>query len=154
MACRNWCATVCAPASRAPNRLLGPAQVEHVGGQGVALDLQQVHPARIGHGRARVCWGAGGIQNGVFFDRSLRVDLDSGAVTTWQRPGAVHLEPLFVPRPGGSADDDGVLLVPTLADDDDASVIGVVDAATMRGLAEIRAPQVLPFGFHAAFMPA
>jgi len=121
---------------------------------GVALELQQVHPARIGHGRARVCWGAGGIQNGDFFDRSLRVDLDSGAVTTWQRPGAVHLEPLFVPRPGGSADDDGVLLVPTLADDDDASVIGVVDAATMRGLAEIRAPQVLPFGFHAAFMPA
>ena len=121
---------------------------------GVALELQQVHPARIGNERARVCWGVSGFDNGELFDRILRVDLDSGAVTAWQRPGAMHLEPLFVPRPGGSADDDGVLMVPTLADGDAASMIGVVDAASMRCVAQIQAPQVLSFGFHAAFVPA
>jgi carotenoid cleavage dioxygenase-like enzyme len=41
--------------------------------------------------------------------------------------------------------------VPTLADDDTASVIGVVDAATMQCLATLHAPQVIPFGFHAAW---
>ncbi len=121
---------------------------------GAEIELQQVHPARLGHGRARVCWGAGSSVAGEFADCTLRVDLDSGAVSRWQRANAHHLEPLFVPRPGGEADDDGVLLVPTLADDDEASVIGVVDGRTMQLRAAIHAPQVLPFGFHAAFMPA
>jgi carotenoid cleavage dioxygenase-like enzyme len=56
-----------------------------------------------------------------------------------------------VPRPGGSTDDDGVLMVPTLADADAGTVVAVVDAARMSLLAEIEAPQVVPFGFHAAF---
>jgi carotenoid cleavage dioxygenase-like enzyme len=80
-----------------------------------------------------------------------RLDLDSGAASTWRRPQPCHLEPLFVARPGGSADDDGVLLVPTLAEGDAASVLAIVDAATMNCLAEVDAPQVIPFGFHAAF---
>lgn len=121
---------------------------------GPPIELQQVHPARVGAGRARVCWGMGNGSDGRFVDCIHRIDLDGGAVATWQRPGAAHLEPLFVPRPGGSDDDDGVLLVPTLAPDDPASVVGVVDARTMQALAELHAPQVVPFGFHAAFRPA
>lgn len=121
---------------------------------GVSLELPQLHPARVGIARSHVCWGISGSEGADFNERVLRVDLESGSVKAWQRPDASHLEPLFVPRPGGVADDDGVLLVPTLADDDPSSVIAVVDAASMCGLAEIRAPQVLPFGFHAAFMPA
>jgi carotenoid cleavage dioxygenase-like enzyme len=118
---------------------------------GAAIELQQVHPERIGRGRARVCWGAGNGDRGELFDCTHRVDLDSGEVTTWRRPGATHLEPLFVPRPGGAADDDGVLLVPTLADGDETTVVGVLDARTMNCVAELRAPQIVPFGFHAAF---
>jgi carotenoid cleavage dioxygenase-like enzyme len=118
---------------------------------GVSFELPQVHPDRIGQGRARIAWGAANGPQGEFLDRTVRVDLDSGAVTTWQRGGATQLEPLFVPRPGGSEDDDGVLLVPTLADGDEASVIAVLDARTMAPLARIHAPQVIPFGFHAAW---
>lgn len=120
---------------------------------GVALELQQIHPTACGRRRASVCWGSGVGPQGEFLDRTLRIDLDRGAVTTWQRENAVHLEPLFVPRPGGEADDDGVLLVPTLADGDETSVIGVVDARSMACLAQLHAPQVIPFGFHAAFKP-
>lgn len=121
---------------------------------GPAIELQQVHPGRVGQGRARVCWGSGNGERGEFFHCTHRIDLDSGAVATWQRTDATHLEPLFVPRPGGEADDDGVLLVPTLADSDATSVIGVIDARTMACLAELRPPQIVPFGFHAAFRPA
>ncbi|MEO8123523.1 MAG: carotenoid oxygenase family protein [Burkholderiales bacterium] len=120
---------------------------------GVPLELQQVHPAAYGLRRASVCWGSGVGPQGEAFDRTLRVDLDNGAVTTWQRENAVQLEPLFVPRSGGEADDDGVLLVPTLADGDATTVIGVVDARSMQCLAQLHAPQVIPFGFHAAFKP-
>jgi carotenoid cleavage dioxygenase-like enzyme len=120
----------------------------------MGIELPQIHPDRPGRGRTRVCWGSRIGIDGDFNGCALRLDLDTGAVTTWRRENAVHLEPLFVPRPGGTADDDGVLCVPTLADDDRTTVIGVIDARTMQCVAEIDAPQVLPFGFHAAFMPA
>ncbi|GAA4412179.1 carotenoid oxygenase family protein [Quisquiliibacterium transsilvanicum] len=118
---------------------------------GPAIELQQVHPWRVGRRRAQVCWGGGNGEHGEFSDRTHRIDLDGGGVSSWQRPQAIQLEPLFVPRPGGEGDDDGVLLVPTLADADDATVIGVLDARSMECLAELRTPQIVPFGFHAAF---
>lgn len=130
----------------------GEAEPEPIAG--AAIELQQVHPERIGQGRARVCWGAANGEQGQFNDRTHRIDLDSGAVATWRRPNATQLEPLFVPRPGGTDDDDGVLLVPTLADADETTVIGVIDARSMSCMAELRPPQIVPFGFHAAFRPA
>lgn len=120
---------------------------------GEGFELPQVNPSRFGKSQATVAWGAGLEAGGssMFFDRTVRLDLASGERRVWQRPGAVQLEPLFVARPGASAEDDGVLLVPTLTDDDAAGVIGVIDAATMQCLATLHAPQVIPFGFHAAW---
>jgi carotenoid cleavage dioxygenase-like enzyme len=118
---------------------------------GPPIELQQVHPDRVGRGRARVCWGTGSGASGELFDCTHRIDLDGGAVRTWRRAGATHLEPLFVPRPGGVDDDDGVLRVPTLADEDETTVIGVLDARSMDCVAQLRTPQIVPFGFHAAF---
>lgn len=132
----------------------GVAEAEAESIDGASIELQQVHPDRIGRSRARVCWGAGTGVHGEFFDRTHRIDLDTGVVTTWQRAAATQLEPLFVPKPGGVGDDEGVLFVPTLADDDETTVIGVLDARSMSCLAELRTPQVVPFGFHAAFHPS
>jgi carotenoid cleavage dioxygenase-like enzyme len=117
------------------------------------LELPQVHPSRFVQAQATVAWGTGLDAGGssIFFDRTVRLNLASGERRVWQRPGAVQLEPLFVARPGASAEDDGVLLVPTLTDEDEAGVIGVIDAATMQCLATLQAPQVIPFGFHAAW---
>ena len=122
---------------------------------GAAFELPQVHPARWGHARAGIAWGAG-LDAGAdsrFFDRTLRLDLQTGETRCWQRERATQLEPLFVPRPGAQAEDDGVLLVPTLADGDEGTRIGVVDAASMQCLALLHVPQVIPFGFHAAWVP-
>ncbi len=118
---------------------------------GCEMELQQVHPAALGRRRASICWGMAGSPGGDFGDHVVRLDLDRQVQRLWRRDRAMHLEPLFVPRPGVSADDDGVLLVPTLADADAGTVVAVVDAARMSLLAEIEAPQVVPFGLHAAF---
>jgi beta,beta-carotene 9',10'-dioxygenase len=120
---------------------------------GARIELPQVHPGKIGATQAKIAWGAGVRHDapGAFFNRTVRLDLSSGAETEWVRDRAVQLEPLYVPRPGAEREDDGVLLVPTLADEDAGSVIGVVDARSMACLATIHAPQVIPFGFHAAF---
>lgn len=119
---------------------------------GQGLELPQVHPGRWTRSQAAVVWGTNlDDPASPFFDSTVRLDLASGERRMWRREGAVQLEPLFVARPGASEEDDGVLLVPTLADDDETSMIGVVDASTMERMAVVKAPQVIPFGFHAAW---
>lgn len=125
------------------------AEPEPLPGRG--LELQQVNPGRWGRSEASVCWAAGFGPAGQFNDRTLRIDLERGDVLTWQRPDAVQLEPQMLARPGSNLEDDGVLLVPTLADGDATTIVAVVDAATMELRAELHLPQVVPFGFHAAF---
>ena len=56
-------------------------------------------------------------------------------------------EPLFVPRPGGTDEDDGALLAMG-TDADGGTSLYVLDARDMRLLARCRAPVPLPAGFH------
>lgn len=120
------------------------------------LELPQVNPALLGMGRATKAWGVGAGDSGAaaLFDRATRIDLATGAVSHWLRPGAVQLEPLFVARPGAQGEEDGVLLVPTLADEDSGTAVAVLDPARMECLATLHLPQVVPFGFHAAWKEA
>jgi carotenoid cleavage dioxygenase-like enzyme len=120
------------------------------------FELPQVHPGRPEAGAARWAWGAGYDEEdrAHFLDRTVRLDLATGDRQVWQRPHSVQLEPLFVPRPGGNDEDDGVLLVSTLADGDVATRLAVLDPRRMECLAMVDMPQVVPFGFHSAFKPA
>ncbi len=122
---------------------------------GEAFELPQIDPSKIVDGPARLAWGAG-FDPAVrthFLDRTVRIDLVNGERKEWQRPNAIQLEPLYVARLGSVDEGDGVLFVPTLADDDTATQIAVLDPRRMECLATLQAPQVIPFGFHAAFQP-
>jgi carotenoid cleavage dioxygenase-like enzyme len=129
------------------------ARVEALPGR---FDLPQVHPELALRGPVQHVFGATVDERtpGEFFNQVLRLDHRGGTLQRWGRERALSLEPLFVPRPGGTLDDDGVLLVPTLADDDPGTVIAVLDAATLGELARIELPHVVPFGFHAAWQAA
>ena len=122
---------------------------------GEVIELPQIHPAKVGQGQARWVWGAGldAADREHFFDRTVRIDLQTGERREWPRPDAVQMEPLFVARPDSVEEDDGVLLVPTLSNTDRATMIAVLDPRRMECIATIEAPQVIPFGFHAAFKP-
>lgn len=50
-----------------------------------------------------------------FFTRLVRLDVKSGAHQVWQEKDTYPGEPIFVPRPGGSQEDDGILLSVVLA---------------------------------------
>ena len=118
------------------------------------FELPQVHPAIAGTRAARYVWGATAHPGGAFFDRTVKLDHQSGRLIESGRDDAISLEPLFVPRPGAQAEDDGVLLVHTLADDDAGSRVLALDAATLDELAAVELPRVVPFGFHSAWRPA
>src|SRR5213596_979204 len=74
---------------------------------GESFELPQVNPSRFRQAQATVTWGTGlgAGQSSIFFDRTVRLDLASGEQRVWQRPDAMQLEPLFVARPGASAED-------------------------------------------------
>jgi all-trans-8'-apo-beta-carotenal 15,15'-oxygenase len=60
-----------------------------------------------------------------------RIDTETGEKDTWDAgPGNVVSEPLFVPRPGGEADDDGWLVGTMFEPDRGTSAVYVLDART------------------------
>jgi beta,beta-carotene 9',10'-dioxygenase len=117
------------------------------------FELPQINPTVAARRQARYVWGATTADStpGEFFNRTLKLDHQTGHITQAGSDDALALEPLFVPNPNGTAEDDGVLLVHTLADSDPGSRIRVLDAATLEERAVIEVPHVIPFGFHGAW---
>jgi len=77
-----------------------------------------------------------------------------GAKTNcFAEPNCFPSEPVFVPRPGATSEDDGVLLC--LLNDEVARTTSLVvlDAATMALQARLRLPRALPYGFHGDWEP-
>jgi carotenoid cleavage dioxygenase-like enzyme len=129
------------------------AHVETLPGR---FDLPQVHPRFALQGSVRHVFGATVNEDtpGEFLNQVLKLDFATGETLHWGRENALSFEPLFVPRPGGTAEDDGALIVHTLADDDEGSVVAVLDAASLQEMGRIELPHVIPFGFHGAWQPA
>jgi carotenoid cleavage dioxygenase-like enzyme len=80
-----------------------------------------------------------------------KVDLQGPTVRTWSQPGLHPGEPLFVPAPSPTAEDDGVLLSLALDGHAERSVLLCLDAATLTERARAPLPHRLPYGFHGQF---
>ncbi len=65
-------------------------------------------------------------------------------------------EAVFVPRPGGTAEDDGYLMTYVTNTQTKASELVLYDAATMspKPVARLRMPHTVPFGFHGGWVSA
>ena len=60
-------------------------------------------------------------------------------------------EPVFVPAPGATAEDDGVLLSVILDPERGTSSLLVLDAATLAERARAEVPHHIPHGFHGQY---
>lgn len=82
-----------------------------------------------------------------------RVEHGRGAVQTYCPAGHVLVEPTFVPRPGGSAEDDGWLLTVGYDESRHRSRLMVFDAAHVDDgpVAEAWLPFHVPMSYHGAF---
>jgi carotenoid cleavage dioxygenase len=102
--------------------------------------------------------GPEGNASGVPIWTSVRkFDLERGTSETRQFGAGNGVgEPLFVPRHGSTAEDDGYVLVLNYNQGRDASAFFVLDARDLTGtpLAEIRVPHRVPYGFHGNWVPA
>lgn len=88
-----------------------------------------------------------------WFDQIGKLDTTSGRVKIWHEPGCYPGEALFVPTPGGTREDGGVLLSVVLDGRTRNSFLLVLDARTMNEIGRAVVPHHIPFGFHGELFP-
>eukprot|EP00937_MAST-01D_sp_MAST-1D-sp2_P005799 g5799.t1 len=116
-----------------------------------SFDLIGLNPRSWGR-PYRFAWGTGDHGEGVWWNSLVKVDMDTGATLEWYKEDHFPAEPKFIPRPGATAEDDGVLLSTVLGGDRNASYLLVLNASTMAPIAEANAPHFLPYLSHGTAM--
>lgn len=82
-----------------------------------------------------------------------RIDVETGERREWFEPGVFTGEPVFVPRPVGDGEADGVVLSLCLDTAEARSLLVVLDGE-MAEVARAPLPHAVPFGFHGEFFGA
>lgn len=102
----------------------------------------------------RFAWGASEAPqaNGTYASTIVKVNLKTGAATSFNDDVNVYGEPLFVARPDGVDEDDGMLLSVGSAKNAETSQLAVIDAKTMTLVASAEVPSSIPLGFHGSFV--
>ncbi|XP_072314811.1 carotenoid-cleaving dioxygenase, mitochondrial-like [Eucyclogobius newberryi] len=85
-------------------------------------------------------------------DTLLKMDLQGKHMKVWDKPGLYPSEPIFVPSPNATAEDDGVVLSVVITPNEDKSTfLLVLDAQTFEELGRAEVPVNIPYGFHGTF---
>jgi carotenoid cleavage dioxygenase-like enzyme len=71
---------------------------------------------------------------------------------SWSLPGHYPMEGSFVPNPNGSAEDDGVLMIPVFNGNIEKAYLMILDPKTMKPLTKAYLPVSLLFQFHGRFL--
>jgi beta,beta-carotene 9',10'-dioxygenase len=117
------------------------------------LELPRINYGRCNERPYRYVWGNGTGRNG-WLEQIAKVDTADGSRRSWAQPDCYPGEPVFVARPDGEHEDDGVLLSVVLDVRAGTSFLLVLDAADLSELARAQAPHHIPFGFHGQFARA
>ena len=111
-------------------------------------DLPTIAPGVTGVPSYRFVYSIGAARPTVVSNRLVKTDVSGrGGDAAFEVEGMLPGEPLFVPRPGGTEEDDGVVLA-IGTDPEGSTSLYVLDARTMRLVARCRSAIALPAGFH------
>ncbi|CAJ1065991.1 beta%2Cbeta-carotene 9',10'-oxygenase-like [Xyrichtys novacula] len=85
-------------------------------------------------------------------DSLIKMDINGKNMKVWEQPGLYPSEPVFVPSPNATEEDDGVVLSVVITPNEDKSTfLLVLDAKTFEELGRAAVPVNIPYGFHGAF---
>jgi beta,beta-carotene 9',10'-dioxygenase len=113
----------------------------------ISFDLIAIHPAKKGQDY-RYMWGLGDHGSGRWWSSLVKIDLKTGESLEWYKDDHFASEPNFIPTPGASNEDDGVLISTVLGGPYNHSYLLVLNATTMEELAKADTPHFLPFPSH------
>jgi len=120
---------------------------------GPSFDLGSIHPNLHGH-KYRWTWALAWTGKSLWWDSIIKYDVTGRKITAkWERKDHYPGELNFIPRPGATSEDDGVILTTVLGGDYGVSYLLVLDAKDLTPIAEARAKFPLPFGSHGCWQP-
>ncbi len=99
----------------------------------------------------RYVYGMSALDESLFFDRVIKLDVETDQALYWHEPYCYPGEPVFVAAPEPTSEDDGVLLTLVLAGERARSFLLVLDARDLSEMARAEIPQAVPHGFHGFF---
>ncbi len=90
-------------------------------------------------------------QEAQFFNSIQKLNTQTGDIQRWDKKNNYLGEAIFVARPKGQLEDDGVLLSIAFNVSTQLSSLIIIDALSMQLVAEVCLPLHLPFGLHGNF---
>lgn len=104
--------------------------------------------------RYRYVYGESATMTGTpdFYDRLVKLDVESGASKLWHEPGCYMAEPRFVAKPDGRDEDEGVVLTIVLDSNNNHSFLLILDAGSFREIGRASIPHVVPYGLHSIYV--
>ncbi|XP_019719756.1 beta,beta-carotene 9',10'-oxygenase-like isoform X1 [Hippocampus comes] len=88
----------------------------------------------------------------LFGDSLLKMDLNDKTFKVWHQKGLFPSEPVFVPSPDATEEDDGVILSVVLSPSQNKSTfLLVLNAKTFEELGRANVPVNMPYDFHGVF---
>lgn len=88
-----------------------------------------------------------------FANSLVKVDVEGGPTQIWQQEGCFPGEAIFVANPGGTDEDDGVLMSVVLDSAASQSFLLLLDARTMTEVGRANVPHHIPFSLGGNFFP-
>lgn len=96
-------------------------------------------------------WGYRADKPNDFYNQLVKTDVKKRQNKVWFEDDCYPGEPIFVARPGATAEDDGVVLTVVLDGKRRLSFLLIQDAQSFDEIARAYLPHILPFGFHGLF---
>lgn len=90
-------------------------------------------------------------QNQTVMSQIMKLNITNGKALFWSDDNCYPGEPVFVPKPGGKTEDEGVLLITVLDLNTSTSFLLVLDAKNMKELSRTQLPHHIPFDSHGHF---
>jgi len=137
------------PLDGTPNGTLQAAvpPMEH----GAGLDMNTINPKYTSK-YYRYIYACGAVRPCNFPNSLTKIDLEEKTAKNWYHPGGIPTEPFFVPRPGATEEDDGVV-ISLVSDDNGGGFVLVLNGSDFTELARAHLPYGLPYGLHGCWVP-
>ncbi|XP_047306933.1 carotenoid cleavage dioxygenase 8 homolog B, chloroplastic [Impatiens glandulifera] len=118
---------------------------------GRGMDMCSINPNFLGK-KYRYTYACGAQRPCNFPNTITKIDLVNKKAKNWHDPGSIPSEPFFVPRPGATEEDDGVV-ISMISDKNGEGYALILDGSTFEEIARAKFPYGLPYGLHGCWVP-